>query len=652
MEILVYLENILSKIDNLLLEQGLKDYEVHQEGFRTLGELYLLSSLERYGVLDPQENFRDKQERVINTFPKIITGTLDNNWEIIYSELIQLRKILNKQIQLDLLGSLYQKVLTSFYVQDKGIVFTPLTVVDYLINQVGFHVNNFNYNEKIIDLSCGSGMFLARSANRAIITAKQQNLKSSQIQEYICENIVGFDIDPDAVFISHISLADQILSQLKEDYNLGTIFSPNIHQTNSLIKRDNKDKKIIRDLKNSKYNYVVGNPPYIESKIMDPETKRICISHFPEAATGHFDIYNCFLSLGSNLLTENGKLGYIIPNKFLSSRYAKKIREKFLSNNQISQIVDIAHQNVFQPAVYPIIIILDNQNLLENKIKITKIQHLEELNHPRLQKRMKLVDSRNFLKTRNSTIYILEDLPSEMINRIFSLCSGTLGDFIRFRWAISFHRKGLRELFVSDTPRGENPIKFLGGKEFGGNREINRYNLDWKGYWINYDHKKAKSVRNNFPDINYFKSDKIIICQHALRIRATIDNEGYACKDIFLVGHIRDKVVKNHISLEFILALLNSELYSFLYSNIYSSTEIMGKYLHYLPMHLHDLPIKLPSTKNLEYLENLVKSRLEEKSRVITSTDIKIDNEVYKLFECSREEIELAKTHIREYLVK
>ena len=386
---------------------------------------------------------------------------------------------------------------------------------------------------------------------------------------------------------------------------------------------------------------------------MDPETKQLCKAQFPDASKGHFDIYSCFLSLGSRMLTSDGKLGFIIPNKFLSSRYAKKLRDKYLRNNQISQIVDFSHQNVFQSAVYPIILILDNQNPSENLVKIARADTFHELEDIALSQNLQNVNIRNYLRTRNRTIYLLEPEQMNMIDRIISQSNAhTLGQFIRFRWAISFHRKGLRELFVSEVPRGTNPVKFLGGKAFGGNREINRYNINWKGYWIDYDQNKAKKVKNKFPDISYFNSSKIIICQHALRMRATIDYEGYACKDIFMIGHLNAEATIFDVSLEYILALLNSELYSFLYSNIYSSTEIMGKYLHYLPMYLHDLPFILPSATEKKNIEKLVKTRLTEQSDIFTLTDRAIDNIIYEIYNCNKDEIKLAKTHIRDYLVK
>jgi len=372
--------------------------------------------------------------------------------------------------------------------------------------------------------------------------------------------------------------------------------------------------------------------------------------YFPEEAKGSFDIYACFVSLGAEMMSENGKLGFIIPNKFLISKYARVIRERFLNKRLITQIVDLAHQRIFRPAVYPIILILNKEFQNDKYIELFPDVQLEDLSSSRLVEKKESVSIDLFNKTKNKTLYFPRK-KVDFLERVFSLSDYILGDLVRFRWSISFHRKGIREMFVSSKPIGKNPIKFIGGKTFGGNREIERYKLNWEGNWIDYDREKAKQLNNNFPDYKFFKSKKIIICQNALRIRATIDTEGYVSKDIFLIGHLTEKGKSLNLSLELFLALLNSELYSFLYSVIFSGTEILGNYLHYLPMFLHDLPIKIPNVVIKEELNKLSKKMLSnDKNR--EEIDKKIDDIIYQEFKCSSSEIFIIQNHINRILFK
>ena len=132
-------------------------------------------------------------------------------------------------------------------------------------------------------------------------------------------------------------------------------------------------------------------------------------------------------------------------------------------------------------------------------------------------------------------------------------------------------------------------------------------------------------------------------------MRATIDKQGYACKDIFLLGHLREVGKLLNLSLECILGLLNSKLFSYIYNIMFSGSEIMGKYLHYLPTFIHDLPFLIPSESNQRLLEGYVNQMLAECNEEI---DKKIDELVYQIYDCTEEEINAIENHISNHLIK
>jgi hypothetical protein len=75
----------------------------------------------------------------------------------------------------------------------------------------------------------------------------------------------------------------------------------------------------------------------------------------------------------------------------------------------------------------------------------------------------------------------------------------------------------------------------------------------------------------------------------------------------------------------------------------------MGKYLHYLPTFLHDLPILLPSLADRNLMEKYVDLMLEEFDETI---DKKIDELVYKIHGCTEKEIKTIEQHITIHLIK
>ena len=111
-----------------------------------------------------------------------------------------------------------------------------------------------------------------------------------------------------------------------------------------------------------------------------------------------------------------------------------------------------------------------------------------------------------------------------------------LADWLDFRWAISFHRAGLRDKFIFPEPTGRSPRRLVGGKEFHGNADVRRYRTAWSGWWIDYDEGRARAEGNQLPSPVFFAGPKLLIAQNARRIVATLDAEDFSCKDTFIIA--------------------------------------------------------------------------------------------------------------------
>ncbi len=647
-------QTLLNEIKMISVQLKTKKQFVNKTNFQILSIALLIEEMREFNLMSHNLQLEEKLSILYSFFPFCFENCSQKEISKHYSVINNYPLKKGLQENNDPLGNLYQDMLTKSVKQRKGIVFTPVEIIEYILTQMNYpNIDELTSFRKMIDLACGSGLFLTAAVKRIIRQAKHLPLKPQDIVSYIEKTIHGFDIDPIAVFLTKVNIVRTILSELKDKYPTDHILDLKIFQTNSLEKKSELDTPEVKNLKSSKFDYIVGNPPYIESKRMDANTKFICRTNFPKAVLGSFDLYNCFIDYGSQLLSKNGQLGYIIPNKFLIARYGKSLRESFLKDNTISQIVDLAHQKVFRPAVYPIILILDNNREIEDKISMVSDVSIEELLLENIDTKKISVESNTYERTLNKTIFFLENLSLHIVQRVFDISNFYMSDLIRFRWSVSFHRKGLRKKFVSCKAQGKNPMKLIGGKEFGGNREVERYGINWRGYWIDYDREKAKGLKNNFQNPDFFTDEKIFLCQHSLRIRATIDRESYVSKDIFLLGHLKEKAEKLNVNLELILATLNSKLFSFLYATMYAGTEIMGRYLHYLPMFLHDLPVLVPSLEDITQISDLV-------NEILTTIDVEnkqkldnmVDKKIFQIYGCNKEEIEFITDYVDLHLKK
>lgn len=104
-----------------------------------------------------------------------------------------------------------------------------------------------------------------------------------------------------------------------------------------------------------KYDYVIGNPPYMKISKDAPEATAM-----PEVCHGAPNMYFLFASMGLFNLKDSGEMVYIIPRSWTSGAYFKKFRQYFLRNGKLEH----AHLFVSRNEVF------DKEDVLQETIII------------------------------------------------------------------------------------------------------------------------------------------------------------------------------------------------------------------------------------------------------------------------------------------
>jgi len=107
------------------------------------------------------------------------------------------------------------------------------------------------------------------------------------------------------------------------------------------------------------FDAVVGNPPYIRIQKLDKELAKWCKERF-HTAFGSFDAYLVFIERVVGLLGPGGRLGFIVPNKFLKLESGKKLRGCLAEGQLTEEIVDFGDAQLFDGATnYTCVLTLD-----------------------------------------------------------------------------------------------------------------------------------------------------------------------------------------------------------------------------------------------------------------------------------------------------
>jgi hypothetical protein len=288
------------------------------------------------------------------------------------------------EVNRDILGDVYQGYLPSDERKRLGEFYTPKEVIEYILDAVGYKPENEIRGRKILDPACGSGGFLVQTTQRLIERYRKIsfNLKdpddAKQIIDGCVSSIYGLDIHPFACFIAEMNLLFQLVDlydavrQKDRYYKLPRL---NIYRTDSLMPSgqpielteflDNSRRKMsieetkgADEVKNIRFDYVVGNPPYVRIQRLSEDLKK-CYETNYKSARGLFDIYVLFIERGIMELEKNGKLGFIASNKFTQADYGKEIRKIILEKCAIEHFVDFGDTGVFTEVTnYPCIFVL------------------------------------------------------------------------------------------------------------------------------------------------------------------------------------------------------------------------------------------------------------------------------------------------------
>jgi hypothetical protein len=111
-------------------------------------------------------------------------------------------------IPLEFISSIYETFVTERASRD-GIFYTPPHMVDFVLDRV-LPWHGSTWNLKVLDPSCGSGIFLVKAFQRLIHRWKSANpgqpVRAEVLRRLLERNIFGVDIDPHAVRVASFSL--------------------------------------------------------------------------------------------------------------------------------------------------------------------------------------------------------------------------------------------------------------------------------------------------------------------------------------------------------------------------------------------------------------------------------------------------------------
>ncbi|MDM8558555.1 N-6 DNA methylase [Candidatus Parabeggiatoa sp. HSG14] len=545
---------------------------------------------------------------------------------------------------------------------------------------------------------------------------KTWKLTVEERKRILLNNIYGVDIDFQAVEVTKLSLLlkvledeQSVISQLSllKERVLPDIDS-NIKCGNSLIGNDfyqeqqlgfldeetlyqinafDWEAEFADMIKAGGFDAVIGNPPWGAS-FSENELEYLRQKN-KEVIVRMIDSFMYFVYQGSKKMNPKGHFGMIVPDVIFYQQDNEKLRHFILNNFAITALLNMG--DVFEKVTRPSCILAFSKDLLDNLIKIADFSHKNKLEKSVLlddDSCFGIVKQEHLLKIPGSLFITSNSTKYTIWTKVKSISHQLLISVVDEDGIQRGVSPDLKKAFIVDAGTIQqyhletSKLK----KVLTGGKQVKRYFIDYPEQWLIYTTRfdDFSEIPNIIAYIDQFKDD--ITCvevkqdKHPLYSLHRPRRESIFLKSQKLLGVITtDKMVialdesqtfatdglyifgvQDHISVYYLIGILNSKLFVFVYRLL---TLEKGRVLAQVkPAILSKLPIRIinfdnPTDKTnhdkivklVEQMQTLNKKRGTDNDpqtqtvleRRIKATDKQINQLVYTLYDLTAKEIEI-----------
>lgn len=258
-------------------------------------------------------------------------------------------------------------LLMSFY-QENG--YAPRDAAELILKN---NLYGFDIDERAYQLAYFSLMMKARQYNRRILSSKIKPniycIRNTEIESDLYDYLISKNAKIETTLINFRSIFDDANTygsllnvatlNNEEIENLESELTDVINNSNAnleemLFQLDIKDHLLpslrIARLLQSKYDFVVTNPPYLSSSLMPNELKNFVQSNYKDAKS---DLFAVFIKKCIELSSANGYIGMLTPYVWMFISSYESLRHYVLQNTKISGLIQLEY-NAFEAACVPV----------------------------------------------------------------------------------------------------------------------------------------------------------------------------------------------------------------------------------------------------------------------------------------------------------
>lgn len=213
-------------------------------------------------------------------------------------------------------------------VKSEGVTYTPRQLADFVANRI---VANFPKSSRkklrILDPAVGHGELLLALADKIDTPVE----------------VCGFETDANALEEARRRLS-QVYPEAALNLRLGSFLDYVLDEFAAGIFGEIEP-----------YDLIIANPPYVRTQIIGAQRSKQLGSQF--GLTGRVDLYHAFLLGMAKVLSPEGSAGFIVSNRFMTTKGGASVRSGLMTELCLREIYDLGDTKLFDAAVLPAVII-------------------------------------------------------------------------------------------------------------------------------------------------------------------------------------------------------------------------------------------------------------------------------------------------------
>jgi hypothetical protein len=291
-----------------------------------------------------QEEKRLVKPRHLEVLEQFVSGRL----EMPRNQFRLWREYAFDAIPLEFISSIYE-AFVSERARKGGIYYTPPHLVDFTLDRA-LPWDGDQWDLKVLDPACGSGVFLVKAFQRLIHRWKKanpgQDLRADTLRGLLENNLFGVDKDPHAVRVASFSLYLAMCDELDPKHYWTQVRFPQMRDRR-LINADFfcENQVGFRTKEDAgTYDLVVGNAPWGE-ELLTKEAKDWANDKDHNWPVAYKGIGTLFLPKAAALTKPDGKVAMLQSASallFNRSGQFSAFREKFFTTFNVEEVVNLS----------------------------------------------------------------------------------------------------------------------------------------------------------------------------------------------------------------------------------------------------------------------------------------------------------------------